>query len=84
MAKAKKKIVRSSDNPTDNLKRLGNRIKELRKKKGYESAEFFAYDHGLSRSQYARYEKGENLRFETLLKVVEALGVTPQEFFKGF
>ena len=64
---------------------LAKRIKELRLKKGYSNYEFFAYDNEIPRAQYGRYEKGEDLRFTSLLKVIKALGVTPKEFFsKGF
>lgn len=67
------------------LQKLAERIKELRKAKGYTNYENFAYDHGIARAQYGKYEKGDNdLRFSSLLKVIEALGVTPEEFFKGF
>lgn len=67
------------------LKKLGKRIKELRVAKGYSSYEYFAYDHNISRAQYGRYEKGEDLRFSTLAKVVNAFGMTMKEFFaEGF
>jgi transcriptional regulator with XRE-family HTH domain len=66
------------------LAKIAERIRELRKKKGYTSAEFFAYDHDLSRSQYGKYEQGvDDMRITSLIKVINALGVTPQEFFKG-
>jgi DNA-binding Xre family transcriptional regulator len=63
--------------------KIAKRIKELRVKKGYSSYEVFAYENGISRSQFGKYEKGENMRIESLLKVIKALGVTPEEFFKG-
>ncbi len=65
--------------------KLGQRIKELRLKKGYTSYEYFAYDNNISRAQKGRYEKGQDLRFSSLVKVVHALGVTLEEFFsEGF
>lgn len=67
------------------IERLAKRIKELRLKKGYTNYEFFAYDHEIARAQYGKYEKGEDMRFSSLIKVIKALGVTPKEFFsKGF
>lgn len=64
---------------------LALRIKELRVKKGYTNYEFFAYDNGIPRAQYGRYEKGEDLRFSSLIKVLKALEISPKEFFsKGF
>ena len=67
------------------IDQLGNRIKELRLSKGYTNAEKFAYEHEISRSQYAQYEKGKDLRFSSLVKLTEAFGISLEEFFaKGF
>ncbi|MCA6444828.1 MAG: helix-turn-helix transcriptional regulator [Bacteroidetes bacterium] len=63
------------------VERLGKRIKELRIKLGYTNYEFFAYDNEIARAQYGKYEKGEDMRYTSLLKVIRALGVTPKEFF---
>ncbi len=68
----------------DNLARLGMRIKELRKAKGYKNYEQFAFEHRISRSQYGRYEKGQDIRFSSLCKVIKALEVSFDEFFEGF
>lgn len=69
----------------EQLQKLANRIKELRIKKGYTSYETFAYDHNIPRAQYGRYEKGEDLKFSSLLKVVKALDISLKEFFdEGF
>lgn len=67
------------------LKKLGERIKQLRMNKGYSSYEYFAYDHNISRAQFGRYEKGQDLRFSSLIKVINALDVSLVEFFEeGF
>lgn len=67
------------------LQKLAKRIKELRIAKGYSSYEYFAYDHNISRAQYGRYEKGEDLRFSTLAKIIDAFGISMKEFFsEGF
>lgn len=67
------------------LKKLGERLKQTRIGKGYTSYEQFAFDHNLGRAQYGRYERGtEDIRYLTLLKVLKALGITPEEFFEGF
>ena len=71
--------------PNEDLIKLGDRIKALRIKKGYTSYEYFAYEHNISRAQFGRYEKGEDLRYTSLLKVIRALDMTPEEFFsEGF
>lgn len=64
------------------LKKLGERIRELRKQKGYSNYEHFAYETGISRTQYGKYEKGENIKFLTLLRILKGLGVSLDEFFK--
>jgi transcriptional regulator with XRE-family HTH domain len=67
------------------LKKLGNRLKELRKAKGYSNYEQFCFQHGFARSSYSRFERGEDLRFSSLLKVLLALDVSVEEFFaEGF
>ncbi|KFF23736.1 helix-turn-helix domain-containing protein [Chryseobacterium vrystaatense] len=67
------------------LKKLGKRIKEIRISKGYSSYEYFAYEHNISRAQFGRYERGEDLRFSTLAKIIEAFDMSLEEFFaQGF
>ncbi len=67
------------------LKKLGERIRQIRINKGYSSYEYFAYDHNISRAQFGRYERGEDLRFSTLVRIVEAFDMTLEEFFsEGF
>ncbi len=67
------------------LDNLGKRIKEVRKEKGYDNYEQFAFDNELPRAQYGRYEKGHDLRFSSLLKVLKAMNISLKEFFgEGF
>jgi transcriptional regulator with XRE-family HTH domain len=67
------------------IKMLGDRIKQLRIAKGYPNYEKFAYDHDIARAQFGRYEKGEDLRFSSLLKIVKAFDMSLAEFFsEGF
>ncbi|MBX7227770.1 MAG: helix-turn-helix domain-containing protein [Chitinophagales bacterium] len=67
------------------IKNLGKKIRELRIKKGYTNAEFFAYDHRINRSQYGKYERGEDLRFSSLLRILQIHNMTLKEFFEeGF
>lgn len=71
--------------PNKDLTKLGKRIRDLRIKKGYTNYEFFAYEHKIPRAQYGRYEKGEDLRYSSLLRVAKAFGMTLKEFFsEGF
>lgn len=81
----KKSGQRGGKEKTAETLKLGERIKALRISKGYTNYENFAYDHNISRAQYGRYEKGEDLLFSSLVKVVKAFGMTLEEFFsEGF
>ncbi|MBN2480456.1 MAG: helix-turn-helix transcriptional regulator [Bacteroidales bacterium] len=72
-------------NKEEDLRKLAKRIKELRREKGYGNYEDFAYVNDLPRAQYGRYEKGEDLKFSSLMKVIRALGISVKDFFsKGF
>ncbi len=78
MAKTKK------DKPKEVLL-LAERIKALRKAKGYTSQETFAYDNDYTLSYYSRIERGEDIRFTSLVKVCQALDVDLKSFFSvGF
>jgi transcriptional regulator with XRE-family HTH domain len=64
---------------------LGKRIKQLRQEKGYTSQETFAYDNGYTLSYYSRLERGEDIRFTSLVRVCKALGIGLKDFFsEGF
>lgn len=63
---------------------IGERLKQLRKDKGYTSYESFAIDNGLHRMLYWRLEKGTNFTITSFLKVLDAHQMTFTEFFKEF
>jgi transcriptional regulator with XRE-family HTH domain len=60
---------------------ISNRLKVLRKEKGFNNYEHFAYELGMSRSAYWRIEKGSNFEMRTLLRICKLLGISVQEFF---
>ena len=65
------------------LKRVGRKLKELRKKKGYTSHEDFAFDHDIPRVQYWRLEKGQtNLTMKSLIKLLAIHKLSVEEFFQ--
>lgn len=67
------------------LENLGERLKEIRREKGYTNYEQFAFDNEIPRAQYGRYEKGHDLRFSSLLKVLKAMDISLKDFFgNGF
>ena len=69
---------------TKKLKQIGERLKFYRKKAGYTNYEYFAYENNISRPQYGKYEAGANIQLNTLIKILKALNVSLEEFFKGF
>ncbi len=62
---------------------ISQKIKELRTKKGYSSAENFAYDNELNRVQYWRVESGANITLKTLLKILDIHQITLSDFFNS-
>lgn len=67
---------------SDVVKRVGDRIRRLRKDKGL-SQEQLAELSGLHTNYVGQVERGEkNLTIETLQKVVVGLGVSLEEFFR--
>jgi len=82
----KKKANTVHQDSSDLLKKVGSKLKKRRKELGYENGDDFAYDSGINRSQYGKYEAGsQNLRLSTLIRTLNSLGLTIEEFFStGF
>jgi transcriptional regulator with XRE-family HTH domain len=81
----KNKPARKIAAPPDYIAKIAKRIKSLRIERGFTSYQSFAEKHGFSRALYGRYEKGKDLRFSTLVRIVKAFDMTLNEFFsEGF
>lgn len=66
----------------DILLKIGYKLRELRKKKGYTSYENFAFDHDIPRMQYWRLEKGKtNITIKSLEKLLKIHQISFIEFF---
>ena len=64
------------------LEEIGLKLRALRKKKGYTSAESFAYDHDLPRVHYWRIESGKvNITLKSLHKILSIHKISIEEFF---
>lgn len=63
--------------------KIGKRIEELRKQKGFTQEEL-AEKAGFHRSYFWDVEQGRNVSIKTLYKIAKALGITLSDFFKGF
>jgi hypothetical protein len=77
MAKTTKKAK-----PKEVQVKLGAKIRQLRKAKGYTSALKFAIDYEFSHVQMARWEKGANLRLDTLIRLADAFDISLAELFE--
>ena len=67
------------------IKKLAKRIKSLRIAKGFSSYENFAFENGIHRAQYGRYEIGTDIQYSSLLKIAKAFDMSLEEFFsEGF
>lgn len=63
--------------------KLGKRIAELRKKRGF-SQEGFAHECGFHRSYMGAVERGEkNITIQLIAKIAKALKISLSELFKG-
>jgi len=63
------------------ISKIAEKIKLLRKEKGFTSYETFAFEYEINRVQYWRIEKGQNITLKTLIKVLSIHNLTLQEFF---
>lgn len=63
---------------------FGNRVRQLRKARGW-SQEDFAHRVGLDRSYVGGVERGErNISLENICLIAETLGVAPADLFQGW
>jgi transcriptional regulator with XRE-family HTH domain len=63
------------------IKKIGEKLKTLRKAAGFSGYDAFAWEHGLSRIQYWRMEKGANFTINSLLKILAIHKISLKEFF---
>jgi transcriptional regulator with XRE-family HTH domain len=69
--------------PAEEIVKLGARLRYLRLNAGYSSAETFAYEKGISRALYGRYERGKDLKFSTLVRLANFFNMTVPELLAG-
>lgn len=78
-----KKSKSKNQSKDPRLAQIGNKIRELRIAKGFSSSEAFAWEHGINRVQFWRMENGQNFTLDSLFKVLDAMEMSVEEFFKG-
>ena len=71
-----------SEEHKERIKKVGEKIRLLRKEvePNYET---FAFKNGINRMSYFNVEKGNNIQLSTLLKILDGLDISLEEFFKG-
>lgn len=77
----RKKIAVIDQNTNELLRMIGKKLARKRKALGFGNGDDFAYETGINRSQYGKYETGsKDLRIGTLTRIVNSMGMTLQEF----
>lgn len=76
-------MAKTQKQKTKEIQLLGKRIKQLRQAKGYSSQENFAYDNDYTLSHYSKMERGEDIRFSSLVRVCKALEIDLKTFFSS-
>ena len=75
-------MKKSIDEKNPILVQIGKKIRMLRKQNpDFVNYEVFAFTHKINKVTLQRIERGENYNMESLLKVLNALGVGLSEFF---
>lgn len=77
------KKARSLDSNQKVYEKIGKQLKVLRLQAGYTNAEKFAFENDITRSQYANWEKGQDMKISSLIRVLKAHNLTLKEFFDG-
>ncbi|WP_128330121.1 helix-turn-helix domain-containing protein [Apibacter sp. HY039] len=72
----------SEEKRKSTISKIGEKLKQLRKEKGFSSYETFANEYELNRVQYWRIEKGQNITIKTLLVILSIHEITLEKFFK--
>ena len=81
--KRDKKPIEIDPVDAEKIKEIGAKLKQLRKQKE-SNYEVFAFNNNINRVSLYRVENGKgNFTLNTLLKVLRALEITPEDFFKG-
>ena len=76
-----KKKTDKKDDLDPRILEISKTLKQMRINAGYTSYENFAVAKGLKRMQYWRMEKGTNFTMTSLLRILDAHGVTLNDFF---
>ena len=81
MAKKNKKAKGVEEQLDPMIKKIADKLKQMRVDKGFTSYEQFAWEHGIGRMHYWKMEKGTNFTMKSLLKILHAHKISLSEFF---
>jgi len=63
-------------------KKFGENLRKFIKKRGYRSAELFAYENAIDKSALSKMLRGDRLpRLDTLIRIAEALEITLNDLY---
>jgi hypothetical protein len=79
---AKRKIPELPDDVARIMKEIGNKVSEQRQKVG-SNYKTFADSHDINNMTLWRIQKGEDYKMSSFLQVLQAIGITPEDFFKS-
>ena len=77
-----KRKVPFSEDVGQKMKEIGSRITDCRQKVG-SNYKKFAEDQNINNMTLWRIEKGKEYKMSSFLQVLNAIGITPEDFFKG-
>lgn len=64
------------------IKKIGIRLRAIRKQMGYGNSDDFANKFNLDRAQYGKYETGsQDFRISSLIKILEKINFSLSSFF---
>jgi predicted transcriptional regulator len=79
---SKRKVIVLPEDVAPTMKKIGLRVTEFRQKVG-SNYKNFAESHNINNMTLWRIEKGEDYKMSNFLQVLNAIGTTPEDFFKG-
>lgn len=66
----------------EDIKKIGVRLRSIRKKLGFGNSDDFANKYGLDRAQYGKYEAGsQDFRISSLITILDKIGYKLSDFF---
>ena len=76
------KKVSSEESIEQQMKTIGEKVRELRRKKN-PNYEAWAYLNAINKVSLNRIERGENVTMKMLLEILKKLDVSVMDFFNG-